>query len=61
MFFALILFIIIVSIFYLKRKYFTLYGPIPGLLPQFSFGNLIQMGILFRGVSFAHASTNLRK
>lgn len=31
-------------LFYLKRKYFTLHGTIPGLSPQFLFGNLLQSG-----------------
>ena len=29
-------------LFYLKHKYFTLYGTMPGLSPQFLFGNLLQ-------------------
>src|ERR1700759_2284617 len=61
MFFILILFIIILLIFYLKRKYFTLYGPIPGLSPQFLFGNIIQTGMLFQGLSLAQASAKLKK
>lgn len=32
---------------YLKRKYFTLTGFIPGLSPHFLVGNLIQSGLLF--------------
>ena len=35
---------------YFKQKYFTLRGPLPGIPPQFLFGNLIQTGIL-RGES----------
>ncbi|CAF4545445.1 unnamed protein product, partial [Rotaria sp. Silwood2] len=31
---------------YIKLKYFTLRGPIPGLSPHFIFGNLIQSGLL---------------
>lgn len=38
--------------FYLKRKYFTLVGPIPGIEPQFLFGNLIQTGLIGRDIAF---------
>ncbi|CAF1159500.1 unnamed protein product [Didymodactylos carnosus] len=31
---------------YLKRKYFTLVGPLPGLPPRFLFGNLLDVDIL---------------
>ncbi len=31
---------------YIKRKYFTLYGPIPGKPPQFLLGNLVHTGQL---------------
>ena len=42
----LIVCVVILLIFYLKHKYFTLHGPIPGLPPHFIFGNLIQAGLL---------------
>ncbi|CAF3437696.1 unnamed protein product [Rotaria socialis] len=32
--------------FYVKRAFFTLYGSIPGLQPQFIVGNLLQTGII---------------
>ncbi|CAF2054248.1 unnamed protein product [Rotaria magnacalcarata] len=35
-----------VVIYYLKLKYYTLRGPIPGLAPQFLLGNLMQSGML---------------
>ena len=38
--------------YYLKRKYFTLVGPIPGIEPQFLFGNLIQTGLIGRDIAF---------
>ena len=34
--------------YYFKSVYFTLYGTIPGIPPQFFFGNLLQFGILSR-------------
>ena len=39
--------LIVLSIFYLKKKYFTFHGPIPGLKPQFLFGNLLQAGLFY--------------
>ena len=44
---------------YLKIKYFTLRGPLPGLKPQFLFGNLLQTGLL-NGVSLPEIYTSLR-
>jgi hypothetical protein len=32
--------------YYIKRVYFTLTGPIPGLPPQFLLGNLLQTGVI---------------
>src|SRR3984957_7159298 len=40
-------------ILYLKLKYFTLRGPLPGLSPHFLFGNLIQSGYI-RGGTCVH-------
>lgn len=34
--------------YYLKSAYFTLRGPIPGIPPQFLFGNLLQAGLIGR-------------
>jgi hypothetical protein len=61
MLFVLILFIIVLLIFYVKIKYFTLHGSIPGLSPQFLFGNFIQTGILFHGVSLPQALAKMKK
>ena len=44
---SLIVILIVLSIFYVKKKYFTFYGPIPGLKPHFLFGNLLQAGLLY--------------
>jgi cytochrome P450 len=46
MFLLLTFSVIALLILYLKVKYFTLHGPIPGLSPHFFFGNLIQSGLL---------------
>ena len=51
MFFLLILLGVALVVYYLKFKYFSLHGPVPGLSPHFLFGNLIQSGILFHGAS----------
>lgn len=48
MIFVLLVVAFFFLLFYVKRKYFTLYGIIPGLPPQFLFGNLLQSGF-FRG------------
>ncbi|CAF1257045.1 unnamed protein product [Adineta ricciae] len=47
-----ILFVItgVLLVVYLKQKYFTLHGYVPGLAPQFLFGNLLQSGF-FNGNS----------
>ncbi|CAF2409425.1 unnamed protein product [Rotaria sp. Silwood2] len=45
---AIIFLFLTVVYFYLKSVYFTLHGPIPGIPPQFLFGNLLQTGILSR-------------
>ncbi|CAF2647280.1 unnamed protein product [Rotaria sp. Silwood2] len=41
--------VILLLLLYVKLKYFTLRGPIPGLSPHFLFGNLIQSGMLLNG------------
>ena len=43
----LFLFFVILLLIYVKLKYFTLRGPIPGWSPHLFFGNLIQSGLLF--------------
>ena len=45
MFFLLLIVLLIVFFVYIKFKYFTLYGPIPGKSPQFLVGNLLQTGL----------------
>ncbi len=46
MFFLLVVILITIYFVYVKLKYFTLYGPIPGKPPHFLFGNLLQTGQL---------------
>jgi hypothetical protein len=46
----LILVFVLLTYLYVKLKYFTLRGPVPGLSPHFFFGNLIQSG-MFNGVT----------
>ena len=43
---------IVILFYYFKRVYFTFHGPIPGIAPQFLFGNLFQTGALGRNVPF---------
>jgi hypothetical protein len=38
--------------YYIKRVYFTLTGPIPGLPPQFLVGNLLQTGVIGKNIPF---------
>jgi hypothetical protein len=51
MLFLLLIVASILWVLYLKIKYFTLRGPLPGLSPHFFFGNIIQSGILFDNLS----------
>lgn len=45
MFFLLLIILLTIFFVYIKLKYFTLYGPIPGKSPQFLVGNLLQTGL----------------
>ena len=47
---TLIVLLVTVVCYYIKRIYFTLTGSIPGLSPQFLVGNLLQTGILGQNV-----------
>ena len=51
MFFPLFITVLLILYIYVKLKYFTLYGPLPGLSPHLFFGNLIQSGIIFNGAT----------
>ncbi|CAF1372758.1 unnamed protein product, partial [Adineta ricciae] len=50
MIFILLVITGVLLVLYLKQKYFTLHGYVPGLAPQFLFGNLLQSGF-FNGNS----------
>lgn len=45
---SVIILFITISYYYFKNVYFTLRGPIPGIPPQFFFGNLLQTGLFSR-------------
>ncbi|UJR27840.1 hypothetical protein I4U23_009106 [Adineta vaga] len=60
MLFILSLIIIVLFLIYLKLKYFTLYGPIPGIPPQFLLGNLNQLGFL-NGSAYHEMYATLKK
>ena len=53
MFLLLTVVTVVLLVVYLKLKWFTLRGPIPGIAPHFFVGNLIQSGALFDGKSLA--------
>ena len=61
MLFILIFVLFILLVIFVKIKYFTLRGPIPGRAPQLFVGNLIQFGMLFGDVSLAQALTKSKK
>ncbi|CAF3333815.1 unnamed protein product [Rotaria sp. Silwood2] len=54
------IFIAVLLLFHFKLKYFTLYGPLPGLSPQFLFGNLLQTGVI-HGTSLPQVYLSLRQ
>jgi hypothetical protein len=45
---------------YVKRRYFSLHGSLPGLSPHLLFGNLIQAGVLFRNISVPNALSEFK-
>ncbi|CAF1439415.1 unnamed protein product, partial [Adineta steineri] len=53
--------VIFLAYLYLKLKYFTLHGPLPGLAPQFLFGNMLQTGMLTRNESIANVQLELQR
>jgi len=57
----LILIIVVLLYIYLKFKYFTLHGPIPGLSPEFLFGNMHQTGIISRNESIPNVNLKLKE
>jgi hypothetical protein len=61
MFFTLFFATIILLFVYIKIKYFTLRGPIPGSPPHFLFGNLIESGRLFGDKTIAEGFLQFKK
>jgi hypothetical protein len=57
----LILILIVFVYLYLKLKHFTLYGPIPGLSPEFLFGNMRQIGMISRNESIPNVHLKLKE
>jgi hypothetical protein len=56
----LFLLLLVVYLVYVKNKYFTLRGPIPGSPPLFLLGNLLETGQLLRGASLTQALTTFK-
>ena len=56
-----IIILIVLLLFYVKLKYFTLRGSIPGIPPQFLLGNLIQTGMLRGDPPLPKIYKNLKK
>jgi hypothetical protein len=54
MFLLLVILTFTLVVCYVKFKYFSLRGPLPGLSPHLLFGNLIQSGALFHDVPLGH-------
>jgi hypothetical protein len=57
---VVVLLFLTVLYYYIKRIYFTLHGPIPGLPPQFFFGNLLQTGVIRQNVPFNRVFLDLK-
>jgi hypothetical protein len=53
--------VLFLAYWYLKSKYFTLHGPVPGLAPQFLFGNMLQTGMLTRNESIVNVQLELQR
>ncbi|CAF1142003.1 unnamed protein product [Rotaria sp. Silwood1] len=60
--FTVVIVVLFLTIFYyyVKYVYFTLRGPIPGIPPQFLFGNLLQTGIIWGDESLANVLLKLK-
>jgi hypothetical protein len=61
MFFTLFLTTIVLLFFYIKIKYFTRRGPIPGSSPYFLLGNLFEFGQSFSGLAVPRTLMRFRK
>ncbi len=61
MFLSLFLATIVLTFLYIKIKYLTVRGPIPGSSPYFLFGNLIEFSHLFRRISLPDRLTEFKR
>ena len=61
MFVVLIGLILVLLVIYVKIKYFTLRGPIPGLAPRLFVGNMMELGMLFGDVTLWQALAKLKE
>ena len=63
MFVTLIIVVIVLVLiyWYLKLNYFTLYGSLPGLEPEFFFGNMRQTGMIKRNESVASVQLDMKR
>ena len=63
MFVTLIIVVIVLVLiyWYLKLNYFTLYGSLPGLEPEFFFGNMRQTGMITRNESVASVQLDMKR
>jgi cytochrome P450 len=57
----IVVFALLLVYWYLKLKYFTLYGPLPGLAPEFFYGNMRQTGISTRNESIEKVRLELKR
>lgn len=57
----LVLIIVTLLVVYIKVKYFTLRGSIPGSSPHILFGNLVESGHLFGGLTLPEALASFKK
>lgn len=57
----LVLVTVLLVYWYLKTKYYTLRGPLPGMPPQFFLGNLVQSGLLFGSKSLPEAFSTFKQ
>jgi hypothetical protein len=57
---VIVVLFITVLYYYVKYVHFTLRGPIPGIPPQFLFGNLLQTGMIWRGEVISNVCLKLK-
>lgn len=57
----IIAFLVFLVYGYLKLKYFTLRGPLPGVAPEFYHGNMRQTGMTTRNESIAEVHLDMKR